>query len=77
MLFIWLMIVILYFMLETIKLNYNNLCFALGAILALFMQICFHRFFWSFLVFIFGGTGFMLWLKPIFYEKKLYSKDGI
>lgn len=72
MFYIWMMIAVIFMILETMQPKYNYICFSLGALLAIIVNHYIGNFLIELVVFFFSGTGFILWLKPkiIFYQKK-------
>ena len=68
MFYIWVIIAIIFMILETLSPQYNYLCFALGSVFSLAVQLWFNNFLWAFLVLLFFGIGFILWLKPNIYR---------
>lgn len=72
MFYIWMMIAIIFMMLETLQSNCNYLCFSLGALIAIIINYFVGNYLIELMVFFFSGTGFILWLKPklLLYRKK-------
>ena len=72
MFYIWMMIAIIFMMLETLRPTRNYICFSLGALLATIINYFLGNYLIELMVFFFSGTGFILWLKPrlLVYQKK-------